>query len=232
MDLDILSPWIKSVALKIYRSYSSWVTRQDLESELWAWALKNESRILEYQRNGSDFERIIRAVLNKEARAYAIRERAAMSGYDSSDLEWYTPRSIRAVLPLVFDHEDWNSYGSAMSSMPSSKPTANATGDMLATIVDIKSAMESLFPEQQQILRMFYGAGVGTEVLALTFDINEEAARKRIDRAVYAIADRLNNPRQGDPYEATNGQWDTRSHGRRAMSNARARKVTNSGWGE
>lgn len=232
MDWDILSPWIKQSALKVSRAYSSWVSKSDLEGELWIWALKNEMRILEYQRNGDDFERIIRAILNKEARAYAINERAAMTGRNSNDLEWYTPRSIRLILPHVFDAEDWQSFESNYDGMPGSKPIASRGGDVLASIMDVKSALEQLFEDQQEILKMFYGDGLHISVVAARFELSEEATRKRIDRAVYAICDRLNNPRQYDPYEASNGQWDTRDKFRRAMSNARARKITNSGWGD
>lgn len=234
MDWSIIDPMVKRVARSVSRAYSSWVTTRDTESELWVWALKNERRIVEYLNSTtpSEFNRLMGSILNTEARTYAIKERATMTGYDPSDLEWYTPRSVRAILPEVFDVEDWQSFETSYSGMPTNKPLANASGDRLATILDIRAALASLQEDQVTILRMFYGEGMSVEVCAIYFDIESEAARKRIDRAVYAIADRLNTPRQGDQYEATTGQWDTRGKGRRAMSNAAARKKTNAGWDE
>lgn len=231
MNWELIAPWIKAAADRVARAYSTWITRADTESELWVWALKNERRLLEYM-NSDAPERIIRGILNSEARTYAIRERAQMSGYDPSDLEWYTPRMIRTVLPQVFDVEDWQSFQSDYSGMPGSKPLANASGDHLATILDVRGVLTELQEDQIRILQMFYGSGVTVEYCANYFKIEPLAARKRIDRAVYAIADALNNPRQGDPYEGTAGQFDTRGKGRRAMSNARARKITSTGWDE
>lgn len=228
MELSTLTPWINTTALYTYRAYASWVTQADVAGQLWLWAVNNEEKIDNYLAN-PDGERIVRSILNQEARKYAIKERAMSTGYSPDDLTWYSPNMIRAALPDVFDYEDWQSI-----SIKGDKggQIVNAGGDRLAVILDIKANLKKIDPNQQKILKIHYGDGYSIEACAIAFNVQPDAARKRIDRAVYALRDKMNNVREGDPYEAVNGQFDTRSRGRKAMSNAASRKATDGNWSE
>lgn len=229
MDQSRLTPWINQSATATYRAYSSWVSFPDVAARLWLWAVENEARLSEYLER-EDGERIVRSILNQEARTYAIKERAMSTGYSPEDLTWYSPGMIRNILPDVFDYDDWQSFGSSGDGR--SKPLANATGDRLASILDVKGALTKLQEDQVSLLREHYGRGVSVEACGVALGLTQEATRKRLDRAVYALRDSLNGIRQGDPYEAVNGQFDTRTKGRHAMSNAAARKATDTNWSE
>lgn len=230
MELSTLTPWIKQAATSTYRAYSQWTTFPDVEAQLWLWATENEARVVDYL-NHAEGERIIRSILNQEARKYAIKERASVTGYSTDDLTWYSHTMIKKILPDVFDYEDWQTFSTGGDGR-GSKPVANATGDRLATILDVKGALAKLTKDQVLILKEHYGRGASIEACAIVLGISHEAARKRVDRAVYAIRDKLNGQRQTDPYEAVNGQFDTRTSGRKVMSNAAARKATEANWGE
>lgn len=230
MNHDTLLPWVNQAATATYRAYSQWITFPDVAAQLWLWVTENAARVDDYL-NREEGERIVRSILNQEARKYAIKERAMSTGYSPDDLTWYSHAMIRNVLPDVFDYEDWQTFGSGGNDR-GSKPIANATGDRLATILDIKGALTKLQKDQVAILREHYGNGVSVDACAIVLGISSEAARKRVDRAVYAIRDQLNGQRQTDPYEAVNGQFDTRTSGRKAMSNAAARKMTDNNWSE
>jgi hypothetical protein len=230
MELNQLTPWINQSATATYRAYASWVTFPDVAAQLWLWAVHNEGKVDTYL-SQPDGERIVRSILNQEARTYAIKERAVSTGYSPEDLTWYSPNMIRNILPDVFDYEDWQSFESRGGDR-GSKPVANATGDKLVTILDVKGALTKLQEDSVALLREHYGRGVSTEACAVALDIQPEAARKRLDRAVYALRDSLNGIRQGDPYEAVNGQFDTRTKGRHAMTNAAARAATDKNWSE
>lgn len=230
MELSRLTPWINQAATATYRSYSQWVTFPDVAARLWLWTIENEAKVGEYL-NHEEGERIVRSILNQEARKYAIKERAMTTGYSPEDLTWYSHSQIKSILPDVFDYADWQTF-SAGGDGRGSKPLANATGDRLATILDVKGALTKLQEDQVAILREHYGNGVSVDACAISLGIKSEAARKRIDRAVKAIGVKLNKPRPSDPYEAVNGQFDTRTSGRRVMSNAAARKATDGNWGE
>lgn len=224
MDLTRI---IHYVAAQTDRAYPQ-VTYADVSQQLWLHVQSNLSRIFDYMQR-EDGERIIRSILNQEARTYAIKERSVTTGYTVEDQAWYTPNAIRKILPDVFDYADWQSFQQGTSEVRV-KPVANATGDRLASIIDVKNALEKMLPEQAAWLKLHYHHGESHEALAARAGISQDAARKRLDRAVYALRDRLGGPRPGDPYEAVNGQFDTRSKGRKAMSNAAARRATEGNW--
>lgn len=213
----MIEQWILQAALPMGRAYRPWTTVADISQHLWAWATANESRIDEYLKvEGGD--KAVRAALHQEARKYAIKERAAVSGYNAEDLAWYTPTALKKILPDVFDEQDWPAD----------------SGDRLASIIDVKTALGKLPKDTYDLLRMHYGNTVSVEDCSLALGINEEACRKRLQRGVRALSTLLNNPRPTDPYEGvTYEEWqknkhfyDTRSKGRKAISNAKARSIT------
>lgn len=240
MDLESLTPMINQVAAVTYRSYSSWVSLQDVTANLWLWAVNNRSRVEDYAANsGTDFSRIIVSILRTEARTHAIKERAVSTGYSPEDISWYSIKQIKASLPDVFDYEDWQSFQQGRSDRSASKPV-NESGDRLAAILDIKAALSKMDKEKVELLKEHYGRGVSVEACAIALGINPEACRKRVERAVQAISKALNDPRPKDPMEgATYEEWkanqrfyDTRTRGRHAISNAAARKRTEGSYGE
>jgi len=224
VDLGKIIGYVSAATARAYPQ----VTRDDVAQQLQLHAHSNLSRFFDYMQR-EDGERIIRSALNQEARKYAIRERAHVTGHSVEDQTWYSPRQIREILPDVFDYANWQSFQAGTSEVRV-KPVANATGDRLASIIDVKNALEKMIQDQADLLRMHYGSGATLETLAAHFEISQDAARKRLDRAVYALRDQLGGPRPADPHEAVNGQFDTRSKGRRAISNAAARRATEGNW--
>lgn len=223
--------WIDQAAYPISRSYSTWVTFEDVKQSLWEWVYKNKSRVEEYLAL-SEGERVIRGILSQEGRDYANRERAKMSGYEYDDVAWYTITALKRILPDVFDYMDWQSF-EMKSDGPSNKPAA-WSGDKLATLIDVKRAVESLPQDRQILLRVHYADGVILENLGDHLGIKKDTAKKQLQRALKAMSKFLNEPRVCDPMEGvTYEEWvnnqrfyDTRTKGRKAMSNAAARKAT------
>lgn len=228
MELIRLTPHVNLAARYVSRSYSQ-VTYPDVAAVIWLWILENEAKVDEYVER-PDGARILRSIFIKEARKYATKERATMIGQPVDDVQWYTPNAIRAILPDVFDHSNWQSFNSLQGDGRRATPIANATGDRIAAIIDVKKAVDKLIPMQKGILEAHYGRGESLEAIAVNLSLELSAARKRLDRAVYAVRDLLGGPRPGDPYEAVNGQFDTRSSGRKAVSNAAARSITDNNW--
>lgn len=229
--------WINQAAVPIARAYSAWVTKEDVTQQLWVWASKNTDRISEYLAR-PDGERIIRSILNQEGRNYANRERAVSTGYEFEDVAWYTETAIKRVLPDVFDYIDWQSF-EMKSDGPSNRPAA-WSGDKLATLIDIKKAVESLPADRQEILRLSFSEGFTRDHIAELKGMKSDTVSKQITRAVKSMSKFLNNPRVSDPMEGvTYEEWlnnqrfyDTRTRGRKAMSNAAARAATDSNWGD
>lgn len=229
--IDTISPWINQVAVVYRRSYGTWASFPDIRQHLMTWAYANAARIEEYLAR-EDGERIVKSILNIEARKYCIKERAVSSGYSPDDVAWYSVTALKNRLPDVFDYRDWQSFQAGAGGPRSNKPAA-WSGDRLAELIDISKAVDGLTPISRQILREHYGNGLSVQQVADTLDIPYDTAQKRIVRAVSALSRQLNNPRPKDPMEgATLEEWranqafyDTRSKGRHAISNAAARKM-------
>lgn len=229
--MNELTPWIQQSAAYMGRAYRPWTTTEDIKQHLWQWAISNRTRIEEYL-TLADGERIIRTVLNQEARKYAIKERADVSGFKPEDLAWYSPTALKRILPDVFDYEDWQSF--QQKGGEGGGGGGGQSGDRLATIIDVKSALEKMPKDTVLLLRLHYGEGMSLEACAVKFDIEPAACRKRLQRGISSLSAKLNNPRPTDPYEgATYEQWkanqhfyDTRGKFRRAVSNASARANT------
>jgi len=221
MNLDRLINWAAGQASRAYPQ----ITFADTKQELWAHCQANLPRFFDYMQRGEEGERIIRAALNQEARKYAIREREAVTGISFEDQAWYTPKAIRSILPDVYEYTNWQLFGQSDSER---KPTAiiNATGDRLAAIIDVKAALDKILPDQRDLLHEYYHLSWPVDAMSEARGISVAACNSRITRAVYAVREALGGPRPSDPYEATNGQFDTRSKGRRAISNSAARRAT------
>lgn len=235
--MNPIEKWVNQSAVATGRAYSAWTSIPDVRQHLWSWAYANEAKVSEYLAH-QDGERIIRSILNQEARNYAARERAVSTGYEYDDVAWYTITAIRRVLPDVFDYADWQSF-ELKGGGPSNKPAA-WSGDKLATLIDIKGALDSLPAERVTLLRRHYGDGLTVEACATLENVSVEACSKRIQRALKALSRALNDPRPVDPMEgATYEQWkanqhfyDTRSKFRKAMSNAASRAATDGNYGD
>lgn len=94
----------------------------------------------------------------------------------------------------------------------------------------VHEAFYCLLPAQQQVLRLYYEEYYSYEDISSFYKIEKYEAKARVDRAVYALTGGVNHPEGDELYESSRGQWDTRSKGRRAMSNAAARRLTNGAW--
>lgn len=229
--MERIEQWVNQSAASVARAYSAWVSLPDVRQQLWLWVHQNETRLNEYLAQ-PEAERIIRSILNQEARNYANRERAMSSGYEYDDVAWYTVTAIKRILPDVFDYEDWQTFESR-SGGSSGKPAA-WSGDKLATLIDVSKAVETLKPDDRILLREHYANGISMEGCAVILNIEYEAARKRLQRALKALSKALNDPRPLDPMEGvTYEEWkrnqhfyDTRGKGRKSISNSAARKAT------
>ena len=229
--------WVIQAAVPVARAYSAWVSRDDVEQQLWRWTYENTERINDYLTR-PEGEKIIRSILNQEGRNYANRERAVSTGYEFEDVAWYTKTALKRVLPDVFDYIDWQSF-EMKSDGPSNKPAA-WSGDKLATLIDVKKAVESLAVDRQEILRLHYAEGLTHQQIADMREMKVDTVAKQIQRALAAMSKYLNDPRVSDPMEGvTYEEWkanqrfyDTRTRGRKAMSNAASRAATDSNWGD
>lgn len=187
LDYDIMTKMVRDVARSVSSSFPQYVTSEDTEGHLWVWVYEKKSQIQKAVEDGPQWEAKIASTLRKVASDYCAREKAAVEGYSVDDLYRYTIPKIKALLPDIFEYQDWQSFGLKGDGQPSSKPQANQTGDRIAELVDVRSAVKALPEETKELLYLVHVYQYTAENVAEHFEISDEAAKKRMQRAYGAV---------------------------------------------
>lgn len=188
LNYDVIHPMVKKVAHSVSSSFPQYVTSEDTEGHLWVWIYEKKSTLIKLvEDDPHNWQAKIASTLRKVASDYCAREKAAVEGYSVEDLYRYTIPKIKALLPDIFEYQDWQSFGLKGDGQPSSKPQANQTGDRIAELVDVRSAVKALPEETKELLYLLHVYNYTAENLAEYFDISLEAAKKRMQRAYGAV---------------------------------------------
>lgn len=188
LNYDVIHPMVKRVAASVSSSYPSYVTSEDTEGHLWVWIYEKKSTLIKLvEDDPHNWQAKIASTLRKVASDYCAREKAAVEGYSVEDLYRYTIPKIKALLPDIFEYQDWQSFGLKGDGQPSSKPQANQTGDRIAELVDVRSAVKALPEETKELLYLVHVYQYTAENVAEHFEISDEAAKKRMQRAYGAV---------------------------------------------
>lgn len=232
IDIDSLEPTIASVAGKygaMYRKYGA--EREDFAQELRIWALENQDIVAEWldpevtdEKYG--MKQLVKALEN-ECNDYAVDIKAQAVGYHREDLYWYGRNELRALLPAMFDPESrTNPPQSDDDSGRSSKSDAEG-GNWVATLADVSRAYDALGREDKFLLSRFHRDGFTNKEMAKALDVTEammsyyhsRALNRLLDNAGGAAPRPMRRSEKGDPWR-----------GRRAITNAEARYLTDSTW--
>lgn len=187
LDYDIVTKMVRDVARSVSSSFPQYVTSEDTEGHLWVWVYEKKSQIQKAVEDGPEWERKIASTLRKVASDYCAREKAAVEGYSVEDLYRYTIPKIKALLPDIFEYQDWQSFGLKGDGQPSSKLQANQTGDRIAELIDVRAAVKALPEETKELLYLVHVYQYTAENVAEHFEISLEAAKKRMQRAYGAV---------------------------------------------
>ena len=194
MKWEQIEPWeyvIAHVADEYYKKYSM-IERDDIKQALYQWFVEHPNKTNEYNKlKKNEAQNVFYRVLRNQALDYCQFWRARSIGYESSDLFYYDPEVIEALLPTVL-------LGTGAEApklnlgMPGRPPAPSEGGNLMAMVVEIKAAFGKLNQEDRNILYLKYAhsmthAGVAEE-LGLSSD---DAARMRHNRAIKKLIIRL-----------------------------------------
>lgn len=151
MAIDLLEE-IGFVTSRLHRGFMRYVDRDDLHQEiaLYAWGegKREVARLIE-----RDDGQRLRLLLYGAGRQYAEREKAYRSGYSFADIAWYTPETLRDLVPLALDpdfdgltgdHDEPNVGGGKQSA-------GSESGTLLAMIADTRRALEACPAERHDL---------------------------------------------------------------------------------
>lgn len=212
---EALRPLIRRVVNSVHASFPQHHDRDDTESALWVWTLENKNTVGDLVRNGERGMASLYHLMTRAANGHLKKEDQAAYGYSQEDVFVYPVALVRELLANVFNYEDWQSFGAKGDGQPRRKAQANMTGDDIAMYADVKNAFDKLEWGQRQVLLWTYRDTWTAEMIGDTLGIAEEAAKKRVTRAVGAIQRKLGSK----PYSDMRQGFDGR---RRAFGNGDA----------
>lgn len=181
---------MSSTARRIARLSRGLVEVEDVQQELLAWMWENLGKVEAWREE--DRGGLLQTVLYRRGLAYVDRERLQRTGSKPGDLQYYTPAMVREGLEQVFDRDSWLPVSDPTNDRGQSRPSEG--NNRLAMLCDISAAVSSLPDEDQKRLRIVFEHMVPYEVLAQHWETTEDGARKRIDRLISKLVDRLGGP--------------------------------------
>jgi DNA-directed RNA polymerase specialized sigma24 family protein len=155
---------VPSVANTIYRRYKSYVEKDDIKQECMAWAMTraNDHNVdlmepIEERRRHN--EQRIAYQMRRVAERYARKEKAAKSGYNTTDEVYYESFTLGQLLPFVIASVIDGTVLEQVQQMiqdgqPKGKSSPSEGGNLLASLIDIKKGYLQLEVEDQALLRL------------------------------------------------------------------------------
>jgi len=203
----ILDEVIASVVTVTFRRYRKFVERIDLKQEAYTFVYAkaeqfNESLAIDNDIQRGFNEKKIAWQIKRHLERYARKEKAAKSGYVTSDEAFYDTITIAQLLPYVIasvvnDTAIEQAQNMINDGTPR-KPSAPAEGgNLLAILIDIKKSYEMLDKDDQEILRLRYHDNLTLELLGEYLECSRSTAERKSNNALR----KLNNNMGGDsPY--------------------------------
>ena len=189
-----IEPWdyiVTSVASEYHRKYDM-VELEDIRQSLYEWFLEHPKKLDEWEAIGhKDAKNLIYRSLRNQALDYCQVWKAKSIGYEVSDLFYYEPEMIEALLPAVLQGN--------LAVMPvlnlgnPGRPSAPSEGgNMMAMMVEIDAAYQKLNQEDKVVLFYKYAESMDYAGIAKEMELgSEDAARMRHNRAIKKLITRI-----------------------------------------
>jgi DNA-directed RNA polymerase specialized sigma24 family protein len=198
MDWSRIEPWdyiVVSVSAEYHKKYDM-VELEDIKQSLYEWFVEHPRKLTEWEAIGEkDAKNLIYRSLRNQALDYCQKWKAKSIGYEVSDLFYYEPEVVEALLPSVIRGE--LSIMPVLSLGKTGKPPAPAEGgNLMAMMVEISHAYSKLSTEDKRVLFYKYAESMDFGAIAEEMQINsEDAVRMRHNRAIKKLITRIGGHR-------------------------------------
>jgi len=187
----------KRVAKKMASRWNS-VDWEDLNSHLTLWLCEHQDVLVRWRNEEGGMGKLSVA-LTREASKYANKEQTETNGgklyYDIA----YSDKQVEAIMPFIWDYSGMTvqtsvpQHPSLGTPIVDSNPISGHTfDDALAILADVSSAYYDLQKSDQIILALRYRQDLTYKKIGDQMEITDDTARKRVERAVKRISERLN----------------------------------------
>lgn len=192
IDIERLSPLLKKIADSTASQFPTYVDRDDVESALYVWAYERKNMVSKIMEDAESWEARLYQLIAKTAMDYALKEDGAVHGYSEDDTFLYTITQLKSLLEQVWDYEDWQTFGVfGEAGMPHAKGLVNQTGDRLAMLADVKSALDRISDDHYNILVWIYKQHKTHQVVADESGWTRGSVSTRLSGALKALRKEL-----------------------------------------
>jgi len=192
---------IKGAAHSVARRYRHYTTAADLSQDLYVFAISRATQLneeLTAAENNSKEEykwvqRKVAARLRRAAERSARKDKAARSGYLAADEYFYDTTQVAQLLPAALQFEtDGALLVDQIEEGPKAPKAPAEGGNLLAMVIDIRSAYDQLELDDQQLLEQRYGASpMLLKDMAEAWKISDSQIDRRIQSALRRLIDNL-----------------------------------------
>jgi RNA polymerase sigma factor (sigma-70 family) len=188
---EVIYALAKQIASRSGRIHRGLVTTDDMYQHLSLWALEHWHKIEQWQQEDSLKYKLRKTFFN-EAQKYVAKERQRYSRSPMSDSFYYSHEVLHELLRDVWTHEGWSDTPDLSNEFVSKSSKPSEGGNRMALLSDVMAGLEKLSEADRDLLKMRYHEG-GMELgaMAESYNITEEAMRKRVKRALTKLQDRL-----------------------------------------
>lgn len=189
-----IEPWdyiVSHVADEYSRKFTM-VARDDIKQSLYEWFVSHPKKLTEWEGfSKKSTQNLLYRSLRNQALDYCQLWKAKSLGYEVSDLFFYEPDVVEAVLPAVL-RGDVTEAPIINLGMPG-KPSAPAEGgNLMAMMAEIKAAYLKLNTEDRHILYHRHANSLTYSDIATELALpSDDAARMRHRRAIKKLITRL-----------------------------------------
>jgi DNA-directed RNA polymerase specialized sigma24 family protein len=192
---------VPSVANTIYRRYNKHVEKDDIKQELMAWAMTRvEDHTTDLMEPIEDRrkhnEQRIAYQMRRVAERYARKEKAAKSGYNTTDEVYYESFTLGQLLPFVIASIIDGTVLEQVQQMiqdgqPKGRSSPSEGGNLLASLIDIKKGYLQLDVEDQTLLRFRYHENYTLQQLSEVLECAVSTADRRCEKSLRRLQDNL-----------------------------------------
>lgn len=194
MDWQRIEPWdyvVASVALEYHKKYRM-VELDDIKQSLYEWFAEHPNKLDEWEAIGKrDAKNLIYRSLRNQALDYCQRWKAKSLGYEVSDLFYYAPEVVEAMLPAVLRQDltitpQLNTGGSGTPTAPSEG------GNLMAMMIEVDYGYWKLSKDDRRIIFLRYAESMDYKEIANVLELGtEDAARMRAKRALNRLISKI-----------------------------------------
>ena len=214
MKWERIEKWeyvITAVASEYHKKFDM-VELDDIRQCLYQWFVEHPNKLNEWEAIGDkDAKNLIYRSLRNEALDYCQRWKAKSVGYDVSDLHYYEPVIVEALLPAVL-RGDYGVTHKLNLGGPTRPQAPSEGGNLTVMMFEIDSAYYRLSKEDRKILFLRHAESLDFKEIANTLELfSEDTSRMRHKRAIKRLINKIggfkpyleedSSPKEDEPKE-------------------------------